>query len=224
LGNNPLLALELSTAFQRCRDAFQADCLKVQRRSRIFGTIGTRGLTLTLKLKFADLELITQSRTLGGAADSHSELESASTELLSALYPMEKAVRPLGVSISGFSVGGNERTEQIRLLRLKRHRVQVRFAPNGRSGALTEYGHRARGVTERNRADYLGREPINLPGGPLAKVRYAPIANQIPQRSEMTRWAINGLTYLSKGCAVAPLFHRRARARTQAIEGFPWPS
>jgi hypothetical protein len=86
-------------------------------------------------LKFADLELITQSRTLGGAADRHSELESASTELLSALYPMEKAVRPLGVSISGFSVGGNERTEQIRLLRLKRHRVQVRFAPNGRSGA-----------------------------------------------------------------------------------------
>ena len=26
--------------------------------------------------------------------------------------------------------------------------------------------------------DTLGREPINLPGGPLAKVRYAPIATK----------------------------------------------
>jgi DNA polymerase IV len=74
---------------------------------------GTRGRTVTLKLKFADLELITQSRTLAGAVGSHSELESASTELLRALCPEKKAVRLLGVSISGFSVGGNERTEQI---------------------------------------------------------------------------------------------------------------
>jgi hypothetical protein len=41
-------------------------------------------------LKFADLELITQSLTWAGAVDSRSELEFASTELLSALCPMEK--------------------------------------------------------------------------------------------------------------------------------------
>src|ERR1700730_7646086 len=31
-----------------------------------------------------------------------------------------------------------------------------------------------------------GREPINLPGGLFARVRYAPIADQIPHRSELT--------------------------------------
>jgi hypothetical protein len=67
-----------------------------QPRSRIFVTIGARGRTVTLKSKFADFELITQSRTLAGAVGSHSELESASTELLRALCPMEKkAVRLL---------------------------------------------------------------------------------------------------------------------------------
>src|ERR1700738_5328826 len=33
-----------------------------------------------------------------------------------------------------------------------------------------------------------GREPINLPGGQFARVRYAPIAHQIPHRSELTLW------------------------------------
>src|SRR6266576_3581395 len=33
---------------------------------------------------------------------------------------------------------------------------------------------------------WLGREHINLPGGQFARVRYAPIADQIPHRSELT--------------------------------------
>jgi ferritin-like metal-binding protein YciE len=36
----------------------------------------------------------------------------------------------------------------------------------------------------------LGREPINLLGRRSARVRYAPIADQILSRSETTRWAI----------------------------------
>jgi DNA polymerase IV len=63
---------------------------------------GTRGRTVTLKVKFADFEQITRSRTLIGTIGSHSELESVSIELLKALFPMEKAVRLLGVSISNF--------------------------------------------------------------------------------------------------------------------------
>jgi DNA polymerase IV len=64
---------------------------------------GTRGRTVTLKVKFADFEQITRSRTLIGAIGSREELVTASTELLKTIFPAEKAVRLLGVSISGFS-------------------------------------------------------------------------------------------------------------------------
>ena len=64
---------------------------------------GSRGRTVTLKVKFADFELISRSRTVAGTIGSRSELESTSAELLKALLPIEKAVRLLGVSISGFS-------------------------------------------------------------------------------------------------------------------------
>ena len=37
----------------------------------------------------------------------------------------------------------------------------------------------------------LGREPINLPGGRLARVRYAPIATKFCSATKMTRWANN---------------------------------
>jgi DNA polymerase IV len=70
---------------------------------------------VTLKVKFADFELISRSRSVGRAVDSRSELELVSAELLKALCPMEKAVRLLGLSISGFSVGEIDRPEQIPL-------------------------------------------------------------------------------------------------------------
>jgi hypothetical protein len=77
---------------------------------------GARGRTITLKIKFADFELISRSRTLAGAIVSCSELENVSADLLKALFPMKKAVRLLGVSISGFSIGEiGRRPEQIAL-------------------------------------------------------------------------------------------------------------
>ncbi len=63
---------------------------------------GTRGRTVTLKVKFADFELITRSRTVLDSVGSRTELEDASAELLKALFPMKKSVRLLGVSISSF--------------------------------------------------------------------------------------------------------------------------
>jgi DNA polymerase IV len=74
---------------------------------------GTRGRTVTLKVKFADFELISRSRSVVGAVDSRSELESVSAQLLKALFPIKKAVRLLGVSISGFHDGEIARSEQI---------------------------------------------------------------------------------------------------------------
>ncbi|MGA2944892.1 hypothetical protein [Bradyrhizobium sp.] len=77
---------------------------------------GTRSRTVTLKVKFADFELISRSRTLAGAIGSQREFKAVSAELLRALFPLKKAVRLLGVSISGFSVREIERSEQIALL------------------------------------------------------------------------------------------------------------
>jgi DNA polymerase IV len=62
---------------------------------------GTRGRTVTLKVKFADFELISRSRTVGTVGNS-SDLANVTAELLKALFPMKKAVRLLGVSVSGF--------------------------------------------------------------------------------------------------------------------------
>ena len=76
---------------------------------------GTRGRTVTLKLKFADFELISRSRTLAGVAGSRSEFENVSAELLKALFPMQKAIRLLGVSISGFKLDEIRGTGQIAL-------------------------------------------------------------------------------------------------------------
>ena len=51
---------------------------------------------------FADFEKISRSRTLAGAVCSRSDLANVAAELLRALFPMKKAVRLLGVSVSGF--------------------------------------------------------------------------------------------------------------------------
>ena len=68
---------------------------------------------MTLKVKFADFELISRSRTVAGVVGSRSEFENVSAELLKALFPMKKAVRLLGVSISGFRLDEFRSTEQI---------------------------------------------------------------------------------------------------------------
>ena len=68
---------------------------------------------MTLKVKFADFELISRSRTLPGAIAGPGELQSVTAELLKALLPMPKAVRLLGVSVSGFEPAKDQ--EQISL-------------------------------------------------------------------------------------------------------------
>ncbi len=77
---------------------------------------GTRGRTVTLKVKFADFELISRSRTVASTIGSPSELENVTVELMRALFPIEKAIRLLGVSISGFGDTQEEPPSQIPLL------------------------------------------------------------------------------------------------------------
>jgi DNA polymerase-4 len=73
---------------------------------------GSQGRTVTLKVKFADFELITRSRTKAAPIANLSELEAVSVDLLKTLFPVAKAVRLLGVSVSGFSAGEDRRSEQ----------------------------------------------------------------------------------------------------------------
>ena len=61
---------------------------------------GARGRTVTLKVKFADFELISRSRTLAAAVSSRDDLEGLSIALLKNEMPVRKPVRLLGVSLS----------------------------------------------------------------------------------------------------------------------------
>jgi hypothetical protein len=68
------------------------------------------------------------------------------------------------------------------------------------------------GKKKRTKRDvFLGREPINLSGGRLARVRYAPITDKIARRSEMTRCAMCGRLRVGKSilhvCSVGRCSH-----------------
>src|SRR5215813_13857380 len=65
-------------------------------------TTGARGRTATLKVKFSDFELITRSRSVA-VIDSASDLSSLALELLKQLMPPKKAIRLLGITVSGFT-------------------------------------------------------------------------------------------------------------------------
>jgi DNA polymerase IV len=70
---------------------------------------------VTLKVKFANFELITRSRTLPASVDSCRNLESVMLDLLRLVFPLEKAVRLLGVSVSGFGDEESNHSKQIAL-------------------------------------------------------------------------------------------------------------
>ena len=63
-------------------------------------TTGVRGRTVTLKVKFADFQIITRSRSSVAPISDHSALASISAELLAAQFPLRKGVRLIGVSLS----------------------------------------------------------------------------------------------------------------------------
>lgn len=58
------------------------------------------GRTVTLKVKYADFQQITRSRTVERGARSAEELSAIASALLEPLFPVEKGVRLLGVTLS----------------------------------------------------------------------------------------------------------------------------
>ncbi len=60
---------------------------------------GVCGRTVTVKVKYADFQIITRSRTLSEPVISREMLERTSVDLVRTIYPLEKRVRLLGVTL-----------------------------------------------------------------------------------------------------------------------------
>jgi DNA polymerase IV len=76
---------------------------------------GVRGRTVTLKVKYADFELVTRRRSSLEAVNSQQEIERIAVDLLTQLCPLPKGVRLLGVSLSGLVSDTREPKSQMHL-------------------------------------------------------------------------------------------------------------
>jgi len=76
---------------------------------------GTFGRTVTVKVKFTDFRQVTRSRTSPVPVTSRTELARISRELAHGVFPLPKAVRLLGVTVSGFDGMDAVRPDQISL-------------------------------------------------------------------------------------------------------------
>jgi DNA polymerase IV len=60
------------------------------------------GRTVTVKVKFADFQIVTRSRTFSTVVASHAALNDASLALIRSIYPITKGIRLVGVTVSKF--------------------------------------------------------------------------------------------------------------------------
>jgi DNA polymerase IV len=94
---------EMQTALQPIIDKVWTHCEQT----------GVRGRTVTLKVKFSDFQQITRSRTLTGYVENRSALEQASIDLLKILFPLNRSVRLLGVSLSALNTDDETEDPQL---------------------------------------------------------------------------------------------------------------
>ena len=76
---------------------------------------GIRGRTVTLKVKFANFQQITRSRTGQIQISTRSELEQLGNALLEPVFPVTKGVRLLGLSLSSLAAEEAEPHRQVSL-------------------------------------------------------------------------------------------------------------
>jgi DNA polymerase-4 len=72
----------------------------IDKLARYCGQASTAGRTVTLKVKYTDFQIITRSRTLTVPVSTAAEIEQISFALLGGVFPIPKAIRLLGVSLS----------------------------------------------------------------------------------------------------------------------------
>ena len=73
------------------------------------------GRTVTLKVKYADFQQITRSRTVGVAPGSASDVENIAVSLLEPLFPTAKGIRLIGVTMSTFEEDRHDEANQLSL-------------------------------------------------------------------------------------------------------------
>ncbi len=88
------------TEFGAMREALQPILDKLWRHCE---NSGIRGRTVTLKVKFADFQIITRSRSTPSAVNARNDLDTIALDLLRPLLPPAKGIRLLGVSLSNLS-------------------------------------------------------------------------------------------------------------------------
>jgi DNA polymerase-4 len=74
-----------------------------------------RGRTVTLKVKFANFQIITRSRTGLLQVKTRGELEQLGNALLEPLFPLAKGIRLLGISLSSLAAEEAEREPEFSL-------------------------------------------------------------------------------------------------------------
>jgi DNA polymerase-4 len=74
---------------------------------------GVLGRTVTLKLRWDDFRTITRSRTLPEPVASRGLLAETASGLVQALFPLERWVRLLGVTVSGFGTADTTSDSQL---------------------------------------------------------------------------------------------------------------
>ena len=120
-------------AFEPMRDALEPIIAKLWRHCQ---AAGIRGRTVTLKIKYADFQQITRSKSLGEAIDSLIDLERLSLGLLEPLLPLKKRVHLPGISLSSLTLA---------LLKLYIYgylnRVQSSVGLRARAGATCHVAH-----------------------------------------------------------------------------------
>lgn len=74
-----------------------------------------QGRTVTLKVKYADFQIITRSRTAATPIKTADDLETVARALLDPLFPAAKGVRLLGVTLSSFVEDEGSEPDQLAL-------------------------------------------------------------------------------------------------------------
>ena len=78
-------------------------------------TTGTRGRTITLKVKYADFHQITRSITCEAPVATQAALEQVSYALLDPVFPVQQGIRLLGVTLSSLGCDPPRNAGQLKL-------------------------------------------------------------------------------------------------------------
>ena len=85
------------TSFEAMRDVLVELAAKVLRHCE---AVRMRGRTVTLKVKYADFQIVTRGRTLPAVIACEEDLSEAGIKLLAPLMPPAKGIRLLGLTVS----------------------------------------------------------------------------------------------------------------------------